>query len=299
MNERKRYIIWNLNSRKYFYALFLPIFCMLIHFFQEVIFYKTDNKILKYNLPLLFYYFLPKLFSIIIIPIRNAKAKGESNPNENNIALRRYHFSIKTEHKKKILIIIYIISLLEVIYKIDDSILYYLLKKEITKILIEKRTGFIIFVPLFSYFILKKRLFKHHLLALFILLFGETIILITLLILGYSSFSDWLYHLINIFFSSFFSLSLVLIKFIFVKYSILSPYNFLLYDGIFCIINSLLCTLLEYFVINNIDDGTKDESKNFFKNNYAGIYDIFKNKDWLFYVSFFISPFRIIWIFYL
>ena len=293
MNERKRYIIWNLNSKKYFYALFLPIFCMLIHFFQEVIFNKTDNKILKYNLPLLFYYFLPKLFSIIIIPIRNAKAKGESNPNENNIALRRYHFSIKTEHKKKILIIIYIISLLEVIYKIDDSILNYLNKIERIKILIEKRTGFIIFVPLFSYFLLKKRLFKHHLLALFILLFGETIILITLLILGYSTFKDWLYHLINIFFSSFFSLSLVLIKYIFVKYSILSPYNFLLYDGIFCIINSLLCTLLEYFVINNIKekDGTKDPSENFFKNNYAGIYGIFKNKDGLFYVSFFISFF--------
>ena len=286
MDKAEHCIICNLNSTKYFYAFLLPIFCMLLHFFQEIIYKETDNLTLKYNLPLLFYYFLPKLFSIILMLIRNAKAKGESNTKENTIVLRRYHFTITTEHRKKILLLIYVISLLEVIYKIDDLLLYYLYKIEKTKLLIEKRTGFIIFVPLFSYYILKKKLYKHHLLALFILLIGEIIILVTLLILNYSSFKDWKYHIINIFFSSFFSLSLVLIKYIMVKYVIISPYNFLMYDGIFCIINLLLCTLFEYFIVKNISDN--DKESNFFEKNYKEIIFIFKDKTWKFFLSFFI-----------
>ena len=58
--------------------------------------------------------------------------------------------------------------LLEVIYKIDDSLLSYLNKIGRIKILVEKRIGFIIFVPFFSYYILNKQIYRHHLLALII-----------------------------------------------------------------------------------------------------------------------------------
>ena len=171
MEEKKPCLTLNLNSKKYFYALFLPISCMFIHFFQELMIRESKNenhyKILKYNLPLLFYYFLPKIFSLFILIIIKSKTKGESNVEEQNKLIRRYHITIEKENRKKILILIYIISLLEVIYKADDSVLYYLKKIEKTKILVEKRTGFIIFVPLFYYIILNKKLYRHHVFALF------------------------------------------------------------------------------------------------------------------------------------
>ena len=170
MEEKKSCMKWNLNSKKYYYAFFLPISCMFIHFFQELMIRKSEAtnhfKILKYNLPLLFYYFLPKIFSLFILIIIKSKTKGESDLEEQNKLIRRYHITIEKENRKKILILIYIISLLEVIYKADDSVLYYLKKIEKTEILIEKRTGFILFVPLFSYLILNKKLYRHHVFAL-------------------------------------------------------------------------------------------------------------------------------------
>ena len=278
MEEKTTCMKWNLNSYKYFYALFLPISCMSIHFFQELMIRKSENtnhyKILKYNLPLLFYYFLPKILSLFI--------------------LRRYHITIEKENRKKILILIYIISLLEVIYKADDSVLYYLRKIDKTKILIEKRTGFILFVPLFSYIILNKKLYRHHIFALILIIIGAIIIHITRFCLDYSRFDDIGYHLINLGFTSFFSLSLVLIKYVMVKFLIISPYNFLLYDGIFCIINSFLCPFLEYPFVRKIDDvknnpDIKGENDKFFANHFRGIIEVFSDKNFLFYVSFILT----------
>ena len=294
MKKTKKCIL-NINSKKYIYALFLPISCMFIHFFQEIIFRSSDNyKILKYNLPLLFYYFLPKLLSCIFIPIIKSKNKGESIIEEQNKVLRRYHFLIKTKDRYKILILIYFISLLEVIYKADDSLLYYLYKIKKINLLIEKRTGFIIFVPLFCYLILHKKLYRHHLFALILTLSGAVLIIITRICLGISRFDDYAFHLINIFFSSFFSLSLVLIKYVFIKYLIISPLLFLFYDGIFCIINSFICVLLEYRFVISINDkeyikDNNDVNNNYFSNNFSEIIYIFKEQNFMFYLSFFIS----------
>ena len=144
------------------------------------------------------------------------------------------------------------------------------------KLLIEKRTGFIIFVPLFSYFILHKKLFKHHLFALFLAITGALFIQVSRMILKISLFDDYIYHFINLFFSSLFSLSLVLIKYLMTKFIILSPYNFLLYDGLFCIINSLFCPLLEYIFVITIDKNINPSI--YFRKNYLGIFEIFKGK---------------------
>ena len=240
----------------------------------------------------LIYYFLPKFLSLIILIIIRYKNKNELISNNNKKLLRRYHFSIEKENRKSILILIYAISLLEVIYKVDDSLLYYLTKIKKIKVLIEKRTGFIIFVPLFSLYILKKRLYKHHLIALIFTLLGAMIIFITRFILGISVKRDIIYHLINIFFSSFFFFFLVLIKYLMIKYFI-SPYNFLLYDGIFCAINSLFIPFLEYPFFCFIDKNRNKKINNYFsyylKKNYSGLYRIFIGKEWLFYLSFFIT----------
>ena len=288
----------NLNSYTYIYALLLPISCMLIHFFQELMFqeYKHGNTektsfiLLKYNLPLLFYYFLPKIFSIIFILILKIKSRGESDDvNGQNLVLRKYHISIRHEKTKQIILLIYLISLLEVIFKEGDFLLTYFNKTAQIGLLIEKRTGFIIFVPIFSFFILHKKLYKHHIFALILALIGSFILNFCRFPLNFAKKEDYPFHLIYIVFASFFSLSLVLIKFLFIKY-LISPYNFLLYDGIFCIVNSLICGLLAYEIIININDKFLiEENKNYFKYNYLGIIYIFNGQNWLFFLSFFIS----------
>ena len=287
--ERNHCILCNLNSTTYIYAFLLPISCMCIHVFQDKMFKiskpKDSFKMLKYNLPLLFYYFLPKTFSIIFIIIIKFKTKEESDTKETNKLLRRYHFFITNENKKKIYFLIFFVSILEVIYKIDDSLLLYLNRIEKIKLLVEKRSGFIIFVPLFSYFILNKILYKHHIFALILSIIGSLIINISRFCLGFSLIDNFFYHLINILFSSFFSFALVLTKYVMVKY-IITPYNFLFYDGIFCIINSFILVLLEYPIISNINDTLPN---NFFKSNYYEIFGIFIGQEWEFYLYFFLS----------
>ena len=221
MKEKKSYIKFNLNSKSYIYPFLLPVACTSTHFFQKIFYqkYHPENsyKIMKYNLPLLFYYFLPKIFSIIFIMIVKFKTKEESSKTALNKVTRRYHLLIENDNKKKIIFIIYLISFLEVLFKSGDSLILYLQKIKKIKYLIEKRAGFIIFVPLFSYFILDTKLYRHHWLALIISLIGVFIITASRFILGFSFFDEILYHLLNILISSMFAFSLVLIKyFIFV-----------------------------------------------------------------------------------
>ena len=290
--KKKPCISCGINSKYYIYPLLLPIFCTCIHFGQELLFDEPKYKKLKYHTPLLFYYFFPKLFSFFCIIIMKYKTKGESNENTQNIMLRRYHLSVQAENSKKILLIIYLISLLEVIYKEDDSLLIYFQKIKKIKKLIEKRTGFIISVPIFSYFILHKVPYRHHYFAIFLSIIGCLFINISRFFWNeISSSKDGLYHFINILFSFAFALSLVLIKFLMGKF-VISPYVFLFYDGLFCILNLLLCTIFEYFIIVNIDDDVNgEENDKYWSNNFGLISFFFKETSGKFYCGFFLSFF--------
>ena len=296
MKDKKSYISCNLNSKLYIYPFLLPISCMFTHFFQKIMLENSNPvnsyKLLKYNFPFLFYYFLPKLLSIIIIHIIKLNTQSENNKGS-NLHLRRYHFLIQNGSVKKFLSHIFIISLLEVSFKIGDSILMYLQKIGKIHFLIEKKTGFIISVPFFSYLILYKKLYKHHIVALVLALVGAFIINYCRFPLGFSILSEYLYHFLNLLFSFLFALSLVLIKYLLIKYFI-SPYIFLFYDGIFCIINSFIFILLEYPIITNILDINKyinveEENKEYYKNNFLGIFTIFIGQKWKFYFGFFFS----------
>ena len=110
--------------------------------------------------------------------------------------------------------------------------------------LIEKKTVHFFFVPLFSYFILDKVLYRHHALALFLAIIGGVIINACRFILKFSIIDDYPFHISYIFLSSLYSLALFLTKYIMKKYIFLSPYLLLFYDGVFCIIISILLTLL-------------------------------------------------------
>jgi drug/metabolite transporter (DMT)-like permease len=220
------------------------------------------------------------------------KNKNESNDNTKNKMIRRYHLSVKAENSKKIFLIIYLISLLEVIYKEDDSLLLYFQNVKKSKKLIEKRTGFIISVPIFSYFILNKKPYRHHYFAILLSIIGCLFINISRFFWNDTSSSeDGLYHFINILFSFAFALSLVLIKFLMGKF-VISPYVFLFYDGLFCILNLLLCTIFEYFIIVNIDDDVNgEENDKYWSNNFGLFSFFFKETSGKFYCGFFLSFF--------
>ena len=294
MNEKKYCI--SFEYKKYFiYPILIPISCMFTHFFQKIMYEnsKPDKSyiILKYNFAYLFYYFLPKIFSFIFILIIKYNTKREGSKVQNKL-IRRYHFIIKNENFKKIIFYIYIISLFEVTFKIADSLLLYLQKIDKIHYLIEKRTGFIVSVPLFSYLLLNKKLYKHHIFALILTLIGAFVITLARFILGFSKVEEYLYHILNLLFSFIFSFSLVLIKYIMIKF-LISPYFFLFYDGLFCIINLIICVFLEYPLIININDymnskiDVKKENDRYFINNYLKIFTLYSQENTNFYFSLF------------
>ena len=157
--------------------------------------------------------------------------------------------------------------------------------------LIEKKTLYIIFVPILCYFIMDKKLYKHHLLALILGFIGAFIINLCRFTLDFSKVEDYPFHLLNGLYSLLLSLSLVVIKYIMTKFIILSPYNFLFYDGIFCIFNSFIYTLVIYPLIINLPNYNKNleeekENEHYFNNNYLQIFAIFIGQNWQFYIYF-------------
>ena len=301
MNEKTSWIKCSCKSKLSYYPFLIPIIFMLIRYFQDRLFEVTKPelsfKILRYNLPHLFYLYLPKVLSIFLISIIKLNTKGEKDSGEQNIVLRNYHFIVKHKNRKKFILLIYIISLLEVVCDNGDCLLYYYQRiesKEPEKKLgwlIEKKTLYIIFVPILCYFIMNKKLYKHHFLALILGFIGAFIINICRFTLDFSKVEDYPFHLLNGLFSLLLSLSLVITKYIMTKFIILSPYNFLFYDGIFCIFNSFIYTLVIYPLIINLPNMNNNleeqkENEHYFSNNYLQILTIFIEQNWQFYIYF-------------
>ena len=298
MNENKSYISCDCKTKSSKYPFLLPILFFFIRYFHDKLFEESkpylSYKILKYNLPLLFYLYLPKILCVIFVPIVKFNTRGESISNNQNIRLKKnYHLMIKSINKKKILLLFYIISFLEVLQDTGDYLLYYYQMIGDLHWLIEKKTGYIIFVPLFCYFILDHKFHRHQILALIIGLVGAFILNSVRFYLGFSIAKEFLLHLLNGLCSLIFSLALVLIKFIMSHFLLLSPYIFLFYDGIFCIFNSLIIILIEYFVVINIKSQKEkimaDENDHYFKNNYIEIFTIFKGQNTYFFIYFILS----------
>ena len=300
------YITCNFKSRFSIYPFFLPFLFIANRYFRDKIFQYYDCeddkypfKLIKYNLPYLFYLYLPKLFSGIIILIVNKNIKGE-NKSDENLITRNYHLTAKSSNKKKFFLLIFIISIFVVIGDIGDNLLYYYqkvyLNDESLRMgwLVEKKSIYIIFVPIFCYLVLKIEFHRHHVLALALGSIGAFIVNLSRFITDFSKLKDWKYHIINTIISSFFSFSIVLTKYIMSKFLIISPYTFLFYEGIFNILNSLLCTLLVYPLViklpdYNINIDKDKENKNYFINNYIDIFTFLLRKDRNFYIFFSLS----------
>ena len=275
----------------------LPISFISIRFLHDKMYFyqepKASFKIFKYNLPYLFYLYLPKLFSIILFLITKWRTKneGEGTLVRTSVAVKNYHIFKVNEYEKKMILFLLLVSLLEVLYDNIESLIYYYIMKGQISWLIEKKTINIIFVPIFSYFILDKVLYRHHSLGLILGLIGGIIVNAGRFFLGFSKVGEFYFHILNVFLSSLYSLALVLMKYIMKKYILLSPYLLLFYDGVICIFISILLTLLEYFIVPELPkvDGEKGHNFKFFKENFVGIITIFKDQTKDFYKLFFIS----------
>jgi len=304
--KKLKFISFNCKLKSSFYAFLLPFFFIAIRYWHDEVFHLYDStknkdnlKILKYNLPYLFYFFLPKIFSLIFILIIKSNTKGDDSSNENKV-IKNYHIAVEKRNKKKFILLIYIISLLESLHEDISSLLYYyeiympIDKNYIKGWLIEEKTCFIIFVPIFAYFILHTEIHRHHYLALLFGYFGSIFVNVSRFFLEFSYIEDYPFHLLNMLLSSIYSLSLVLIKYIMIEYILLSPYMFLLFDGIFNIINSILLILLQYIIVINLPDQNKkinilEENDNYFSNNFFQIIKMFIGQESEFYLYFFLS----------
>jgi hypothetical protein len=306
MEEKFRLISCKCELKLYIYAFLLPFLFICIRYFRdesyEICKPKYAFKILKYNLPHLFYLHLPKIFSIICILIVKFNARGESISSEENLIIKNYHITVEKRKKKKVILLLFIISILEVLQDDGDSLIYYYQraiseagdKRIIKGWLIEKKTCYIFFVPIFSYFILQTEIHRHHVLALILGYFGAIFVNGVRFFLGISEKEDYPYHLLIALFSLIYSLALVLIKFIMIKYILLSPYIFLFCDGIFCILNAIIITLLQWGMIINLPDynmyiKSSIENDKYFSNNFLQIFKIFSGQEFRFYLFFFLS----------
>ena len=316
MEKNDRLISCKCKLQLSVYAFLLPFIFICYRFFRDELFAiskpEESFKILKYNLPYLFYLYLPKILSIICIEIVKSNAKGETYSTRETLVIKNYHITVESQKRKKVYLLLFIISLLEVLQDDGDSLIYYYqretteegYKRPIKGWLIEKKTGYIFFVPLLSYFILHTEIHRHHVLALLLGYFGAIFVNGCRFVLDISFKEDFPYHLLIALFSLLYSLALVLIKFLMINYILLSPYIFLFYDGIFCILNSIIITFLQWPMIINIpdknmnygygnDDNNRDISKEndkendkFFYNNFIQIFAIFIGQKWPFYIYF-------------
>ena len=290
MKEKKCKSIFSCNIKKLsFYPFLLPVIYMFFRFFKDQFInssYPKNLKMLKYNLPYMFYLYFPKIFAIIFIPIIKYNTKGESQ--EENRITKRYHFVQEHENKKKMIFFINIISLLEVIQENGDLLLYYYERIGYIQWLVEKKTGLIVFVPILCYLFLKIELFHHHILALIIGFIGVFIINFCRFPFGFSCSKDYPFHLLNIFFSFVLSLAFVLTKYVMIKNVNITPYLYVFYNGVFNIINLFLYILLEYFVVQKLPVAQEDNAGNYFAENYLGIITILKGQEKNFYIYIFL-----------
>ena len=141
-HRRKKCIFSCYTQKISFYPFLLPILYMFFRYCKDQIIEVSspkNYKMLKYNLPYLFYLYLPKIFAIFIIPIIIYKTKGTEG--DSNRATKIYHVISIQKNKRKMLLLICVISLLEVIQENGDLLLYYYERTGPVLWLVEKKTG--------------------------------------------------------------------------------------------------------------------------------------------------------------
>ena len=261
LKSNKKSLIEFAKLNKHHIFVFIgPVFCFLTnYFFFKIINEKLINEIYFFNLIIeKLNYVLAGLFYFIIYCRKKSNKEKESNQNSDNDIKYIYNESLININTKKIIFLLIIISIIVII---DLLLKTY---KGIYKI-IDHRFYYMIFIPLFSKFILKDNIYKHHYLSLAISIIGWVIVNIPIFMK--INAEDLLGNLANLVNGALFPLILALIKYLNNKYYI-SPFKTSLIFGLISIILSLIgfmiYSLIKYHnftFFNAIFDFSKNENK--------------------------------------
>ena len=237
-------------SKYHIIALLVPIFCMSTTYIQkyQLKYYNNNLKEIKgydsdceekkckiREFPFFFNIFISKILSIFFVFLRKYLNKNQlisSDVIETKLT-RRYHIEVKNK-KIKVCLLIFIISILEVYFKFEGYVTY----EEPNYI--ELKLGIIFLVPIFSIFILKRQIYRHHIFSSILSIIGIIFVCLSLLFIYENEsipetkkqkFGEQMRHL---FFSIYLSLAFVLIKYLFEK-TFINAFVFLFFDGILSI----------------------------------------------------------------
>lgn len=232
-------------SRYHIIALLVPIFCMATTYIQKNELKKIINKENEIKeFPYFFNIFVSKILSIFLVIFSKFLNKENSSIKLlQTKSMRRYHLSVNNT-KKKILVFLLIlcISILEITFKYEG---YHTIGLQN---LIELKLGFLLLVPLFSIFILKKQIFKHHILSFCLCILG--FILICCSTIFYDPKPSLYEQMRHLFFSIPLGLSFVILKYLYDN-SFLDAFTFLFFDGILCIVIPFIIVGIKSFFKND------------------------------------------------
>ena len=261
LKSNKKSLIEFAKLNKHHIFVFIgPVFCFLTnYFFFKIIKEKVINEIYFFILIIEeLNYVLAGLFYFKIYCRKKSNKEKESNQNSDNDIKYIYNESLININTKKIIFLLIIISIIVII----DLLLKTYKQKYI---IIDHRFYYMIFIPLFSKFILKDNIYKHHYLSLAISIIGWVIVNIPIFMK--INAEDLLGNLANLANGALFPLILALIKYLNNKYYI-SPFKTSLIFGLISIILSLIgfmiYSLIKYHnftFFNAIFDFSNNENK--------------------------------------
>ena len=248
--KRKEHLFSFAKINKYFIFPFLcPIFCFLANLFLSFI--SKDNVLKNKEFLFSLLIHLSYLGGGLLYFISSLRTKTEQTRNEAITYRERSSSSIRyifndasNKNKLYIFIILLIMSILLVLSTISG--LY-----TVDKYVFEERLYYLFFIPLFSKYILKIKIYSHQILSLLIAFVGLILLFIPIMLVIREE--DIIINIIIFVTSIGFSLLLVLCKYLTHNYY-MSPYLCILFIGIISITITIIGYLIYSLIINhNLD----------------------------------------------
>ena len=291
MNSNKKYCLF---PKPHLYHL-LYLFYLIASIAKKIIWNSTKQDRTNLSLPIfkLYVHEVGDFLSIIPYLILKKKIKSNKDTKSTNKLIAKYFYiDIFKKKKKRILINIFIIGLIEFIAQISTVVFYVIELSQKMQVNHENRTivfiFYFVFLFLMTKFILNITFYSHHYFSLFIFLVCLIcigIIDFILIIKASKNLIDTLlYIVIMIFAYLLYSISNVLYKIMFLKYYI-SPYFLLLSKAVIQFFLLIVFSIPFIFVKFKNKDGEE-------KIIFLMVSDIFKEKiDILFYILYTIISF--------
>lgn len=291
-------------SRYHFIPLLVPLLCISTNYIQkyQINYYNINLRIInecppkeyydrndkKCNIreyPFFLNIFVSKILSIFLFLYCKYLTHGritsgiiESKP------VRKYHTHFNSIRRKiKAMIYLILIGCLEIYFKFENYVTYN------EPNYAELKLGLLLVVPLLYFCLLKKPVYRHHVLSLIISFIGVVLTSACLFFIKEDKnifetkrqlYGEQIRHL---FFSVYLSFSIVATKYLF-EISFIDTYSFLTFDGFLCVLLPFLLILIKSFFVK--------EDENYLKENLSGILILFHDmKSVLYFISLIISSF--------